>query len=302
MQSFSINQNSHTLYLLASEEPLLLRDWLDQARIELKQHGIDDIQMDVAEASYDWDALLQESGAMSLFADKNCRIININNGKPGQKGSRVIQTLCEQPPEDAIFIFVIPGLNRQIRNSSWVKALQQVGNVVELKPILADQLSGWIVKRASDKKLSIDQESARFLAERTEGNLLAADQELEKLSIQYSGQSSVSLESIEESVANSARYSHFELVEACLAGQSKRALRILSSLQGEGYVTPQLRWPLQGALEQLARLKQAQLKGRLSSGLWQELRIWSSKQRLFEVALKRLGLDQINGFSPRIIG
>ena len=77
MQSFSINQNSHTLYLLASDEPLLLRDWLDQARNELKQHGIDDIQMDVAEASYDWDGLLHESSAMSLFADKNCRIINI---------------------------------------------------------------------------------------------------------------------------------------------------------------------------------------------------------------------------------
>lgn len=293
MQSFSIDQDPSSFYLLASDEPLLLRDWLDQARASLKRLGIDNVQVEVAEANYDWEALIEESSAMSLFDDKKCRIININNGKPGQKGSRVIQSLCEQPPEDVIFIFVIPGLNRQVKNASWCKALQQAGIVVELKSIAASQLPDWIVQRASEKQLSIDPQSASFLAERTEGNLLAADQELEKLSIQFAGQKTISFEAIEQSVARSARYSHFELVEACLAGNSRRALKILGSLQGEGYVIPQLRWPLQAALEQLARLKQAQLKARLSNSLWRELRIWSSKQRLFETALNRLGLDQI---------
>ena len=293
MQSIEFNQDASTLYLLASDEPLLLRDWLDRARLSLRQAGIDEVQVEVAETSYDWEGLLGESSAMSLFADKKCRIININNGKPGQKGSRVIQALCERQPEDVIFIFVIPGLSRQLRNTSWVKALQQAGKIVDLKSIDSNQLADWIIRRAGEKQLSIDQQSAAFLAERTEGNLLAADQELEKLSIQYAGQNKVSFEAIEQSVAQSARYSQFELVDACLAGKSKRALKILGSLQGEGYVTPQLRWPLQSALEQLARLKQAQSKGRLGKGLWQEMRIWSSKQQLFETALKRLGLDQI---------
>ena len=293
MQSISIDQDPAAFYLLASDEPLLLRDWLDQARLALRQAGIDEIQVEVAEASYHWEALLEESSAMSLFADKRCRIININNGKPGQKGSRVIQVLCEQQPEDVIFIFVIPGLSRQIRSTSWFKALQQAGKIVELKAIDSSQLVSWILNRAGEKQLSIDQQSAAFLAERTEGNLLATDQELEKLSIQYADQSKVSFEAIEQSVAQSARYSQFELVDACLAGNSKRALKILGSLQGEGYVTPQLRWPLQSTLEKLVRLKQAQSKDRLGKGLWQELSIWSSKQRLFEIALKRLGLDQI---------
>ena len=293
MQPVRIDPESVSLYLLASDEPLLLRDWLDQARTSLKKLGIDDVQVDAAEASYDWDALFDESGAMSLFADKRCRIININNGKPGQTGSRVIQALCEQPPEDVIFIFVVPGLGRQMKNSSWVKALQQAGKIVELKPITSNQMSSWILQRASEKQLSIDPQSAAFLAERTEGNLLAADQELEKLSIRFAGQKTIAFDAIEQSVAQSARYSHFELVEACLAGNSRRALKILGSLQGEGYVTAQLRWPLQSTLEQLSRLKQARLKGHLSDGLWQELRIWRSKQRLFETALGRLGLDQI---------
>ncbi len=293
MYSIDFVRDPATIYLLASDEPLLLRDWLDQARLSLKQAGIDEVQVEVAETGYDWEALLQESSAMSLFADKKCRMININNGKPGQKGSRVIQALCEQQSEEVLFIFVVPALSRQIKTTSWFKALQPVGKIVELKSVGSSHLIDWIIQRAGEKQLSIDQQSAAFLAERTEGNLLAADQELEKLSMQYADQKTLAFEAIEQSVAQSARYSQFELVDACLAGSSKRALKILRSLQGEGYVTPQLRWPLQSALEQLARLKQAQSKGRLGRGLWQELRIWSSKQSLFEVALKRLGLDQI---------
>ena len=144
----------------------------------------------------------------------------------------------------------------------------------------------WIIQRAGQKSLSIDLASAAFLAERTEGNLLAADQELEKLSIRFSEQE-LTFEVIEESVAQSSRYNHFVLVDACLAGNARRAMKVLNSLMGEGYVTTQLLWALQSTLQQ------AQISGRISARLWQDLRIWSSKQRLFEGALTRLGLDQI---------
>jgi len=293
MQSFSLDQNPASLYLLSSDEPLLLRDWLDSAREVQKQSGFEDIQSHTTEAGFDWDDLLQESATPSLFADKKCRIIRINNGKPGQKGSKIIQALCENPPEDTVFIFVIPKLDRSSKNSSWVKSLKQVTEIVELKPIYPDQLAQWIVARARQKSLSIDLESASFLAERTEGNLLAADQELEKLSIRFSGDSQPDFEAIQESVAHSSRYNHFALVDACLAGNTARAMKILNSLIAEGYVTAQLLWALQSTLQQMANLKQAQLNGRLSQQLWQSLRIWSSKQRLFESALARLGLEQI---------
>ena len=142
---------------------------------------------------------------------------------------------------------------------------------------------------ARGKKAS---ESAQFLAERTEGNLLAADQELEKLAIRFVGQSSVDFTTLEESVARSARYSHFLLVDACLAGNSGRALKILQSLRAEGYATPQLRWALQVALEQLDRLQSVR-GGSSGDRIWQELRIWRNKQRLYQLALKRLSTAQI---------
>jgi len=293
MQSLSLDQNSISLYLLCGDEPLLLRDWLDSARDLLKQSGFEDIQSYSTDTSFDWNDLLQEVDAPSLFADKKCRIIRIPNGKPGQQGSKIIQALCDNLPDDTIFIFVVPKLDRSSKNSSWFKRLQQVGEIVELQTVYNNQLVDWIIQRGRQKSLSIDLESASFLAERTEGNLLAADQELEKLSIRFSEQNELTFEVIEESVAQSSRYNHFVLVDACLVGNGKRAIKVLNSLIEEGYVTTQLLWALQSTLQQLTNLKQAQVSGRLSGRLWQDLRIWSSKQRLFEGAMTRLGIDQI---------
>ena len=293
MQGITSIQAPSSIYLLASSEPLLIRDWLDQLRLSLREAGFEDIQTLLADSSFDWGGMLQEADMLSLFASKKCRIVNIVNGKPGQKGGKAIQTICDNPSEDTVYVLVVPGLDHATKNSSWCKRLFQAGEVVELKPVYANELSGWIMQRASQKSLNIDRQSATFLAERTEGNLLAADQELEKLSIRFAEGQHISFELIEASVAQSARYNHFILVDACLAGKAGRALKILDSLQSEGYVTSQIRWALQSALEQLNSLKLAQSNGTLGDQAWQKLRIWKSKQRLYQNALSRLNAGQI---------
>ena len=287
------SQNPSPLYLLSSSEPLLIRDWLDDARRTLRESGFEDIQNLVTESSFNWDSLLEDGDMMSLFASKKCRIVTIVNGKPGQKGGKAIHALCDNLSEDTIYIFVVPGLDRQSKNASWFKKLQKTGEVVELAPVYANELVDWIKQRAGSKGLTIDQQSAAFLAERTEGNLLAADQELEKLSIRFADNASIDFATIEESVSQSARYSHFVLVDACLAGKPARALKILSSLQIEGYVTTQIRWAIQSTLEQLNSLKLAQANGNLGDRVWQAMRIWRSKQRLYQTALGRLSASQI---------
>jgi DNA polymerase-3 subunit delta len=289
----SFSKIPSSLYLLSSNEPLLVRDWLDQARLALRQNDFEDIHTVTTESGFDWNSLLEESAMLSLFSAKKCRVIMINSGKPGQQGSKTIQTICDQLPEDMVFIFVMPALDQTTKRSSWFKRIQQVGEVSELKTLGSHQLVNWIMQRAGNKSLVIDSQSAGFLAERTEGNLLAADQELDKLSLRFGDQNTVSFEEIEQTVTQSSRYNHFLLVDACLEGKIKRAVKILDSLKDEGYLTVQLRWSLQSALEQLMSLQQAQNVGRIGPKVWQELRIWSSKQRLFESALKRLKGDQI---------
>jgi len=285
--------NSVPVYLLSSDEPLLLRDWLDEIRKSLRQQGFEDVQSYSTDTGFDWNEVLLESDMPSLFDDKKCRIIRIPGGRPGQQGARAMQSLCENLPVDTVFIFVLPRLDRSAKNSAWCKRIQQVGQLVELPPVYLNQLPDWIIQRARQKSLSIDSQSAAFLAERTEGNLLAADQELEKLSIRFSGADQLSFDLIEQSVAQSARYNNFLLVDACLAGNLKRAMRVLGSLAAEGYVTNNLLWGLQSTLEKLIGLKSVQRSGQIGQQQWQKLGIWSSKQRLYEAALSRMGVDQI---------
>jgi len=293
MQGSQITRDIKPVYLLASAEPLLARDWLDDARGALREAGFEDILNLQTDVGFNWQELLEEGDMMSLFSQSKCRIVTMPGGKPGQQGGKVIQQLCAQAVADNVYIFVTPALDRQSKNASWCKAIQAAGEVVELKPVYDNQLADWLLQRARNKGLNIDVQSAQFLAERTEGNLLAADQELEKLAIRFSDQEVIDFETIEASVAQSARYSHFLLVDACLAGKTRRALKILQSLETEGYATTQLRWALQSALEQLDRLKQAQRSGGLNDRTWQTLRIWRNKQRLYQAALGRLGVAQI---------
>jgi DNA polymerase-3 subunit delta len=293
MQGSQITQQLKPVYLLASGEPLLTRDWLDEVRKALRVAGFEDIQNLQTDTGFDWQELLGEGDMMSLFSNSKCRIVTLPNGKPGQQGSKVIQSLCANPVEDSVYIFVTPPIDRQSRNASWCKAIAGCGEIVELKPVYDNQLVDWLQQRARSKGFSIDGPGAQLLAECTEGNLLAADQELEKLAIRFVDKDSIDLATIEASVAQSARYSHFLLVDACLAGQTRRALRILKSLQTEGYASVQLRWALQNTLEQLDRLKLAERAGKLSDRTWQELRIWRNKQRLYRSAMSRLASVQV---------
>ena len=293
MQASRITDNIKPVYLLASAEPLLARDWLDEARSALRAAGFEDILNYQSDTGFDWQELLEEGDMMSLFSEEKCRIVTLPTGKPGQQGSKVIQRLCENPAAGSVYIFVTPALDRQSRNASWCKAIQANGELVELKPVYDNQLADWLIRRARDKGFEIDSQAALFLAERTEGNLLAADQELEKLSLRFAGRDVIDLETLEASVAQSSRYSHFLLADACLAGNTGRALKILNSLESEGYATAQLRWALQGTLEQLDRLGQSLRGGSVSDRVWQELRIWRNKQRLYQAALTRLGASQV---------
>ncbi len=293
MDGAQITRNLKPVYLLASSEPLLLRDWLDQARAALREDGFEDIQNLQVDAGFDWRALREESDMLSLFSSNKCRIVSLPTGKPGQQGGKVIQELCENPESTDLYLFIVPGLDRQMRNAAWYKAIDKTGEIIELKPVYDNQLVDWLIQRARSKGMTIDAQSAQFLAERTEGNLLAADQELEKLSIRFAERSEIDFATIEDSVAQSARYSHFLLVDACLAGKPRRALRILRSLEAEGYATAQLRWALQAALQQLDQLKQAESGGGLNERVWQQLRIWRNKQRLYQAALRRLGRAEV---------
>jgi len=282
-----------SLYLLSSDEQLLVRDWLDAARISLHKQGFEEIISQQVEAGFDWNDLLQEGQMMSLFASKTCQIIHLRGNKPGQVGAKVLSLWCESPPEDKLLILVTSKVDRAVKNSAWFKNIQKMGEVIELKQIYANQLNGWIEQRAREKFFQLDLQTAAYLAEKTEGNLLAADQELEKLRILYPDQSSIEFKQVQQSISDSARYNQFVLSDACLVGKLKRALKVIASLRAEGYATVQIQYSLQRSIQQLLKLKQQQNSGSLNENSWRSLGIWSNQKSLYLTAMKRLSMTQI---------
>jgi DNA polymerase-3 subunit delta len=292
----SLKSSPRPIYLLSSDEPLLIRDWLDSARKTLRESGFEEILSHQVESGFDWEGLLQESQNLSLFSEKKCHIIQFSSSRPGQVGARYITSLCEAGLEDTVVILVMPKLDMASRNSAWVKKIMQRGEHCELASVYANKLTQWVSQRALAKGLMLDEQAVMCLADFTEGNLLATDQELEKLVLVFGTDARLSLEQMSDSISRSARYTQFLLVDACLAGNTRRAVKILQGLQLEGVQPIQIQYSLQATFEQLLELKSAQQQQRLNAGLWKSLRIWQAKQALFSRALSRFSYRQIERF------
>jgi len=296
MLPLSLTSSPKSAYLLTSDEPLLLRDWLDQAREALRGLGFEEILSYQVEAGFDWNGILEDSQNLSLFSTRKCHIIRFNSNKPGQPGARFINQILVEDLADELFILVMPGLDRAAKNSAWLRKIKESGEVCELKPVYNNQLAGWISQRATSKNIQLDHQAAQYLADLTEGNLLATDQELEKLALAFDSGALVSLEQIRESISRSARYTHFLLTEACLAGHAPRAFKILHGLELEGFQPIQVQYAIQNMLQALLQLKLAQQKNQLNDAAWRSANVWKSKQRLYSQALSRFSADQLERF------
>jgi DNA polymerase-3 subunit delta len=289
----ALSQFTKSIFLLSSEEPLLVRDWLDQARSALQQQGFEEILTHSIVTGFDWDGLLEDSQSMSLFSSRKCHILRFSGNRPGQAGAKFISQICEAPLEDVVFILVMDRLDRAATNSAWHKKIAQQGEVCALKPVYPNELGRWISERAASKGLNLDYQAALYLADLTEGNLLASDQELEKLALSFSDGQAIDLNMIRESIARSSRYTQYLLTDACLAGKAQRAVKILHGLELEGVQPVQIQYALQQMLQTLLQLKLAQQLNRLNDGLWRSLNIWKSKQGLYQQALRRFDNAQI---------
>lgn len=284
-----------SIYLLSSDEPLMLREWLDQARRQLHQNRQLEMRSETVESGFDFDALTADLGSLSLFSDSQCVVLHFASTRIGKKAADWISGISGSP-SDNILILVMPRLDRAAKKTAWFKSLSGHAEICELAAVAREKLPQWLQQRARQKGKTLDQQAALLLAEMTEGNLLASDQELEKLCLAYPDEKDLQLSQVQQALARSARYSHYLLVDACLEGQTKRALRVLLTLQQEGVSTVQIQFALQSTIEALIELKLAEQSGRLTSQIWQKLRIWNTRQGLYRNALRRFTSSGLERF------
>jgi len=239
------------VWLIAGDEPLLVNEAADAVRARARADGYGSRDLFVTERGFDWSELLASSQSLSLFSERRIIEVRMPSPRPGKEGGAVLVKLASDPAPDTVLLVLTTRPERDTWNAAWFKALEKNGAFVETKPVAIGRLPQWITQRATHEGLSIDADGAALLAERVEGNLLAAHQEIGKLAMLHPGGRIGALE-VQSAVSNSARYDVFQLGEAALEGDAARSLRILAGLRAEGVEIPLVLWAVCRDLRALA--------------------------------------------------
>ncbi len=298
-----LQKGLRSLYTLHGDEPLLVQEAADAIRAAARAQGYTERTVHtVAGAHFDWSEVLAAGGSLSLFADRQVVEIRIPSGKPGKEGSAALQQMAEaaQGNDSTLTLVLLPRLDKMTRSGAWFGALEANGVTLQLDPVERGALPQWIAQRLARNGQRVregeeGQRTLQFFADRVEGNLLAAHQEIQKLALLYPA-GELGFEQVEGAVLNVARYDVFKLSEAVLAGQAARVQRMLDGLQAEGEAEVLVHYTLAEDIRALKRVKDAMGAGRPLPIALREQRVWGLRERLFERVLPRLsatGLDNL---------
>lgn len=274
------------VYVISGDEPLLAQESADAVRLAARNKGFSGREVFHGEGKFDWGQLHNEANALSLFAEKKIIEIRISNGKPGDKGSKALCQLCANPSPDNLLLVILPKLERSAQNSKWVKALEAVGAHIQVWPVTGDQLPRWIKQRLLESNITANQQAVEILAERVEGNLLAAVQEIEKLKL-LAIEGKVDAIMMSSVVADSARYNLFEFVDKVLAGDAQSAARSLRGLHSEGTDAIPLLWAITRELRILIKASEHISRGENRDWALKNAGVWEKRLPLFRTAIQR---------------
>ena len=289
--SSSIEKELASVYLVSGDEPLQQAEAVDFIRKQARDAGFLNRQVFHVEGKFDWNQLFAACLSQSLFAEKNLIELNLPTAKPGRDGSQAIEKVIAQLSQDNVLIIIAGKLEAKAKNTKWFKSIDQHGVVVQVWPLLGGKLFQWLKQRLQRKGLSTSQQGIKSLADSVEGNLLAADQEIEKLHILY-GPVELTEDDILNAVADNARYDVFKLTDSLLAGNSTRAVHVLKGLVGEKLAAPVMLWALMRELRILAGLSFEKTTTGRTEATFKKHRVWDSKKSAYLNALSRGNLHQ----------
>jgi DNA polymerase III subunit delta len=295
-----LQRGLRSLYTLYGDEPLLIQEAGDAIRAAARAQGHTERTVHtMAGAHADWSAVLASGASLSLFADKQIVEVRVPSGKPGKDGSAALQQLAEAADgnDSTLTLVVLPRLDMATQKSAWFAALDAHGVTVRVEPVDRKALPQWIAQRlqAQGQRVAAGAEGQRtlaFFADRVEGNLLAAHQEIQKLALLHPA-GELSFEQVESAVLNVARFDAFKLAEAVLGGQVARVQRMLDGLEAEGEAPVLVHWALAEDIRTLNRVRSALDAGRPLPLALRENRVWGVKEKLVERVLPQLSAAQL---------
>ncbi len=292
--------------LVSGDEPLIHMEACDAVRRVARERGIEEREVLHVESGFQWTQLLESAASLSLFASSKLIEVRLGGQSPGQEGGKALEAYAEKAGDsDNVLLLSAQRLDRKAQSSKWFKALDKIGLFVPVWPVDHQRLGFWMRDRATRHGLNLDMDAARLLGERTEGNLLAADQELQKLALLMPPNARLTLESIASGVESSARYDVFTLTDACLRGERERVARIVGGLREEGIEAPVVLWSLTRELRTLLSIFQHLDQGQSLDHACKAQRPMIPEKRRpgYQQALNRLPLRRLHKlllFSQRI--
>ncbi len=281
------------LYTVFGTEPLLALEAGDRIRAKARADGYTEREVLTADSGFKWNQLALAGSSQSLFASRKLLELRIPTGKPGKEGGEALQNYCKSLPPDTVTLIQVSDLDWRGQKAAWFEALERAGVAVEAKPVLRRALPQWIAGRLNLQQQEADTETLDFIADRVEGNLLAAYQEVQKLALLFP-QGTITFDQVREAVLDVARYDVFNLGEIMLEGDPLRVVRVLDGLQGEGTAAPLVLWSLSEEIRAIGKIITGVNGGKPASMMMREARIWGpSHQSAMQNNLRRFTLAQV---------
>ena len=266
------------IYVVHGDEPLLAIEAGDAIRAAARKAGCDEREILVVEQGFRWDAFLAANANLGLFGSRRVVDLRIPSGKPGVEGAKALEARAALTAPDQVLLVTLPRLDRAAQASAWFSALAAAGVAIAVHPLERAELPAWIASRLARQGQRATRDALAFLADRCEGNLLAARQEIEKLGLLLP-EGELAAEAVERAVTDVARFDVFQLSEAWLAGDAARALRIVAALEAEGEGIQLLLRQLGEDIHALASVLEASAAGTPVSAAVRNARVWGSGRR-----------------------
>jgi DNA polymerase III subunit delta len=280
------------LYVVYGDAMLLAIEAADSIRAAARAAGYTERETFIADQYFKWGELRDSARNLSLFASRKVVDLRIPSGKPGMEGGQALQDYCAGLGNEVLTVISLPKLDKTAQNSKWFGALQQNGVMVLTDDIPRSALPGWIAGRLKKQGRTVDTGTLEFLADRCEGNLLAAFQEIQKLALLYPA-GALSFDQVKDAAMDVARYDIFKLSEAMLNGNAARYTRILEGLRAEGTATVLVLWAISEDVRTLGKVLQASERGGNIGSALRDARVWGARQKLIETAARRLRFPHI---------
>jgi DNA polymerase III subunit delta len=280
------------LYVVYGDAMLLAIEAADSIRAAARAAGYTERETFIADQYFKWGELRDSARNLSLFASRKVVDLRIPSGKPGMEGGQALQDYCAGLGNEVLTVISLPKLDKTAQNSKWFGALQQNGVMVLTDDIPRSALPGWIAGRLKKQGQTVDAGTLEFLADRCEGNLLAAFQEIQKLALLYPA-GALSFDQVKDAAMDVARYDIFKLSEAMLNGNAARYTRILEGLRAEGTATVLVLWAISEDVRTLGKVLQASERGGNIGSALRDARVWGARQKLIETAARRLRFPHI---------